>query len=462
MPADNSSVRVSVIIPTYNRSQLLRQTVESVLAQTYSNIEVIVVDDGSTDDTAAVMEQFAGKVTYIQEAHGSGGRNRGFRTASGEYINFLDHDDLMLPAKIERQVRVLDTRPEVGLVHCGHYVIDEGGNRLTKTGILPEGNVLKDLVCGNFLWSGAPLIRRRCVEEVGGFSKDWASDWDMWLRIARAGYSFACVQMPLGAYRITSGSQMSSVSRLEEGSFAILDRIFSDPRLPAEVAAVKSRAYGTMRFFVGCRYYTVGQWDDGRKNLAEALALRPDLAEHPMNLLGLLADDALSPRVGAPLEFVRGVLDHLPPAAEGLLPYRTRLYGRVYVGLSLRSYGVGNTAEAKPLLAEAVATDPALLEQPESFAMSLAHYAVRLPVSSPRRYVETVFDNLPPEAQCLARVRSRVLGDVIIGSAFADYFAGRRGLVIRGVLNGLQHRPALLRNRGVLSILMKSLIGQRR
>jgi cellulose synthase/poly-beta-1,6-N-acetylglucosamine synthase-like glycosyltransferase len=455
--------RVSVIIPTYNRSELLRQTVESVLAQTYSNIETMVVDDGSTDDTAAVMAEYAGRIKYIrQENQGDWGvtaSNVGLRASSGEYVGFLDHDDLFMPTKIERQVQVLDSRRDIDLVHCGYYLMDKEGNYTEKIAFLPAGT-LKELVCGNLIWSGGPLIRRECLDEIGGFGKVWAGDWDMWLRMALAGYQFACIQEPLGAYRMLPGSMMSNLNKLEEACFAILDKVFAEPQLPAEVAAVKAQAYGGLRFWIGCSYYAAGRWDDAKRNMTAALVLRPQLLEQPEGFLQALSDQALGPeaRISTPAKFVADVFDHLPPEVEHLRQRRSQALGHLSVGLALRHYGAGKIDEAKRQLAEAIALNPALLEDAKAFTDAVRHRALRLPINEPIAHVDAVFQNLPAEAQRLGRERSRVLGDVAIECAFQDYFAGRHRLVPRQILLGLCYRPLWLRNRGVISIFLRSLL----
>jgi hypothetical protein len=150
------------------------------------------------------------------------------------------------------------------------------------------------------------------------------------------------------------------------------------------------------------------------------------------------------------------VLDHLPPAADAIRPYRAYLISRIYVGLALRNYGGGKIAEAKHQFADAIALYPAMLRQPEDFARTVCDFAMRLPVT-PHKYVATVLQNLPPEAQRLERVRSRVLSDVNIGRAFEDYHAGRQGLAARRILSALRYRPSWLRNRGVVSVLVRSL-----
>jgi glycosyltransferase involved in cell wall biosynthesis len=456
---------VSVIIPTYNRSELLRVAVESVLAQTYANIEVIVVNDGSTDDTATVMEQWADRVIYFEQTNQgvAATRNKGLRAASGEYITFLDDDDFVLPTKTERQVRVLASRPQVGLVHCRYYYADEDGNLLDKAGMLPEGEVLGELLCGNFIWMGAPLIRRQCFDRVGLFDQDIPSviaDWDLWLRIALAGYSFSCVQEPLGAYRIQHDSMVTDVAELERATFIVFDKVFADPQLPADAIAVKDHAHSRWRFWISCRYYSAGRWDDAQRNLSQALVLQPDLLANPVDLVKLFSADALNPRVRDPFEFITNLLNHLPPCAVGLEQYRSQIFSRIYVGLALWNYGVDNILAAKRQLVRAVALDPAILEQMDEFAESLYAFAMHLPISAPLLYVDTVLQNLPPEAQRLARVRGRVLSDVNIGCAFQDYFAGRRLQTVHQVLTALRHRPTWLKNRGVVSMLLKSIFGQ--
>jgi glycosyltransferase involved in cell wall biosynthesis len=464
MFASDELHRVSVIIPAYNRSSLLRLTVESVLAQTYPNVEIIVVDDGSTDDTAEVMKSYVeqGRIIYIRQANQghSGARNTGIRSSSGEYLAFLDHDDLFMPRKLERQVQVLDTRPEIGLVHCGYYHVDEDGNLLEKVWGLPEGMVLKEPVCGNPLWSGAPLMRRQCLDQVGFFDPAlWCEDTDMWLRIAQAGYQFACVQEPLGKHRVLLDSEMSNVDRLEHGIIATLDKVFGDPDLPADVVAVKHRAYGGQHFLLSCMYCAAGRWADAQRNLVKSLVLRPQSPGHAEDFVRELGYNALSWRVKDPAKLVTDYFDHLPTEAAKLSCYRTRLLGRVYIGLGLRNFGVGNIPEGKRMIHEAVTAYPKVLEQPDDFAEMLLHYAARLPVDSPLAYAEAILQNLPASAQSLVHVRSRALSDVGVASAFQAYFAGRWRQVVLQLVSAARHNPACLGNRGVASILLRSLPG---
>lgn len=456
--------RVSVIIPTYNRSRLLQLAVESAFAQTYREVEVIVVDDGSTDDTAEAMARYDGRFIYLRQANQgvAAARNAGIQAASGDYLTCLDDDDLILPDKIERQVQLLASQPEIGLVHCRFYRADESGEYLDKVGLLPEGEVLGRLVRSNFVWASAPLIPRHCFDQVGLFDEETPSitaDWDMWLRIARAGYRFACVQEPLGVYRIHKDNMMSDVSRLEHGILAILERVFSDPHLPPEVTALKEQAYGRNRSWLSCRYYAAAQWEDAQRNLSEALALRPELLADPHALTKLFAKDAMSVRVADPLVFVSSVLDHLPQCADHVRQYRTQLLSQVYFRLAMRSYGAGDINCARNRLSKAIVLDPAKFERAENFARELCYCAIHLPVSAPTHYVDTVLKNLPAEAHHLSRVRGWVLGEMNVKLAYQHYRAGQRGAAARRILTALHHRPSLIGNRSAISILLESLLG---
>jgi glycosyltransferase involved in cell wall biosynthesis len=461
--SSDTSPRVSIIIPTHNRSQLLRAAIDSVLAQTYPAIEIIVVDDGSTDDTASVMAQYAGQVTYIRQDNAgvAAARNTGFRASSGEYINFLDDDDTFMPTKIGRQVKVLEAHPEVGLVHCRHQHVDEAGVPLDAGWSVPEGHVLKELVCGCFLVVHAPLIRRQCLEQVGLFDETlpWTADWDLWLRIALAGYPFAHIQEPLCMYRIQRGSMQGNVVKQEQAVFALLEKVFANPQLPADVVAMRAQAYQAAHLWIGCRYYAVGQWENGQRNLAEALTLNPELIRQPEQILRILQNHALDPRVDDPLKFTATIFDHLPPQANDLRAHRPRLVSQVKVALSLRAYAAGDTAKAKRQLIEAIVLYPPMLEQTQGFLDMACHQAMNPPVTIPLEYVDTVFRNLPAGAEQLSRLRPRALSEANVGCAFRDYTAGRYPLVVRDVIRALQHCPAHLANRGVISILLRSMLG---
>ncbi len=195
----------SVIIPTYNGEAFIREAVESALAQTYPNTEIIVVDDGSTDGTKKQIEDFIGdgRIKYVfQENAGPGvARNTGIKNTSGELIALLDHDDLWMPEKIEKQARFMQENPWADVVFCDGYGIDaKGGMRKGERERDPKKHSARpdfiDLVCnGPSPLPTAVMFKRQAIELSGNFAAnkpgDWiADDWDMWFRMAAKGLKF--------------------------------------------------------------------------------------------------------------------------------------------------------------------------------------------------------------------------------------------------------------------------------
>jgi glycosyltransferase involved in cell wall biosynthesis len=213
--------RVSVVIPTYNRSEFLLEAVRSVLAQTFSDLEVIVADDGSSDSSARLVEELADdRVKVVRLAHTglpAAVRNAGLQCARGEFLAFLDSDDVWDREKLERQLVVFDRDLEVGLVCSNARVVDESGREtralyLTKEAV--TSNSLAGLVKVNFVVISSAVARRELVERVGGFTEDirlrGVEDYDLWLRIGAIS-RLAYLPEPLLAYRRHEGSIMAGV-----------------------------------------------------------------------------------------------------------------------------------------------------------------------------------------------------------------------------------------------------------
>jgi len=205
--------KVSVIIPTYNCAQYICDAVDSVLAQTYRDFELIVVDDGSTDNTRELLLGYGDQLQYIYQENKdiTGARNTGIENSDGQYLAFLDADDMWLPNKLDRQVRLLDDAPEVGLVYCWHYYIDAEGDKCkfqnnTIGRSFESGSRLYDKLIERNVISGGgstPIIRQECLEKSGMFDESlpYSGDWDLWLRISMD-YIIAYIPEPLGCYRV--------------------------------------------------------------------------------------------------------------------------------------------------------------------------------------------------------------------------------------------------------------------
>ena len=212
---------VSVILPTYNRASLLRESIDSVLAQTYSDFELLVVDDGSTDDTREVVAGIDDKrLRYIGLAKNRGqaaARNTGIKEAKASLIASQDSDDIWLPEKLDMQVSTLrESSPPTGVVYTAYERICGNGSEVLppRRRVPKTGDVHARLLRGNFITTQTTLIRRECLEKAGLFDEAQRSmdDWDLFIRLSKD-YHFAFVDKVLVKYRVSSDSVSVDMDR---------------------------------------------------------------------------------------------------------------------------------------------------------------------------------------------------------------------------------------------------------
>jgi glycosyltransferase involved in cell wall biosynthesis len=241
---------ISVIIPVYNGEKMIRETIDSVLNQTFPDFELLVINDGSTDSTLEVLQTIQDRRLKVFSYPNAGqpvSRNRGIGKAVGEYISFIDADDLWTPDKLEAQLRVLQENPEAAVAYSWSDCIDESSQFFRQGGHLSiNGDVYQNLLVVNFLENGSnPLIRRQALMEVGGFDESLsnAHDWDMWLRLA-AHYHFIAVPSTQILYRVSPNSMSSNVWGMEASSLRVLEQAFN--KAPISVDHLKSKSFGNL------------------------------------------------------------------------------------------------------------------------------------------------------------------------------------------------------------------------
>jgi glycosyltransferase involved in cell wall biosynthesis len=223
---------ISVIIPAYNGEETIRETIESVLNQSFKDFEILVINDGSQDATLDIInsiKDFRLKVFSYSNAGQAVSRNRGFSQSSGEFIAFLDADDLWTPTKLEAQLKALQDNPQAAVAYSWSDFIDEKGQFLRGASRSTlSGDVYAKLLLTDFLDNGSnPLIRRQALIEVGGFDETLtpAEDWDMWLRLA-ARYHFVLVPAPHILYRQSANSESSNLLRMESACVRVIKSAF--------------------------------------------------------------------------------------------------------------------------------------------------------------------------------------------------------------------------------------------
>lgn len=269
---------VSVVIPTHNHARYLGEAIDSALAQTHSPLEVIVVDDGSTDETEEVLARYGNRIRTLRQRNQgvSAARNAGIAAASGDYLAFLDSDDLWHPRKLERQLALFAADSSLGLVHCG--VVTFGSSAETRQALEGmEGWVGQEILLldRTIIGPGSTLVVPRLVaEEVGAFDTRLmvSEDWDFSYRVASR-YKVGYADETLVFYRQHDGGLHLDIPLLESSMLLALEKAFASTD-PA-VQSLRAHSYGRLhRILAGCYF-------QARRPLAFALhtvkSLRYDL-----------------------------------------------------------------------------------------------------------------------------------------------------------------------------------------
>jgi GT2 family glycosyltransferase len=251
---------ISVIIPTYNYDRFLREAIDSVLAQTWPALEVIVVDDGSTDDTPRILADYGDRIRVIRQENlgASAARNTGIAAARGEWVAFLDSDDLWRPRKLECDAARIAADPDLGIVHCGAEQFDNTGKTLFVFLGGLEGWVAPDLLSLDREVIAAPgsglTVRKAAAEEVGGYDPrlEGSEDWDFCYRIA-CRYRAGLVPEVLARYRLHGSGRHLNIPKMENGMLMALEKAFqsSDPAVQSQ----RNRTYGRLHLVLAGCYF---------------------------------------------------------------------------------------------------------------------------------------------------------------------------------------------------------------
>jgi glycosyltransferase involved in cell wall biosynthesis len=305
-------------MPAYNRATYLREAIDSVLAQTFADLELIVVDDGSSDESAAVLADVADpRLHCLRQDHGgvSAAMNRGLSAAQGEYIGRLDSDDVWLPEALQTLVDVLDSRPEVGVAYGKGQAMTASGRPLPQTLGMPQrfaGDDLRSLLYEDYTCNIVTLARHSCYDRAGEYDESLPAneDWDIWLRIA-AHDRFAFVDRVLARYRWHEGNMTGPASPLFaevlETRTRPLDKVFARSDLPDAVISMKSIAYENVYLYRCVRWLHVRELSAARRELARALRI----TQSPLTAIVRLAWFALVAEFLGHFHFGRRVADRL-------------------------------------------------------------------------------------------------------------------------------------------------------
>jgi glycosyltransferase involved in cell wall biosynthesis len=274
------SAKISVIVPAYNVQNYIEEALISLLQQSFTAFEVLVVDDGSTDGTAEIVRCFCAqdaRFKLLQKSNGglSSARNHGMKHASTDYIALLDADDRYEPDKLAAHVQVLETQPEVGIVYSASKAIRDDGEAtfMQLSGKPIYADPLKSLLCKNFVGHGSNAVFRRCiVDQVGYFDETLRSseDVDYWIRIATLGYwTFYRDPRLLACYRVRPSGLSFNVAQMQRCNEQVLESAYQ--RSPEKVKPILPTAYAYLYRYLARLALTGGDIAEARRLIHCAL-----------------------------------------------------------------------------------------------------------------------------------------------------------------------------------------------
>lgn len=284
------ALTVSVVIVAYNKADTIASAIESVLRQTYPHFEVLVVDDGSTDETAARVRVFGDRVRYLPKMNGGTGsaRNLGIRQARGRYVAFLDGDDLWLPRKLEIQMAAFHSEPDVIAVQCSAYCVNSKLQVIEKRACDPRRDSLLDFLLFRNLpaFSSAVVVRRDVIQRLGGFGTDLVilSDWDMACRLAKEGV-LRSVPDYLVLYRHYPGNQSRDVGIHAESGVLSLKRFFAESSvLPPTLQGQETWVWARFYAMLAGGYVRNHQWLEGLSWTWKAVSTSPRVIPYVLGM----------------------------------------------------------------------------------------------------------------------------------------------------------------------------------
>jgi len=269
---------VSVVIPAYNAARYVQAAVDSVLGQTFRDVEVLVVDDGSTDGTGAVLSRYGKTIRYLRQENSgvSAARNWGIQESTGRYVGFLDADDTWFPKKLDRQIAALEGSGQHRACYSAQMICTEALTPLAVQPSVRRGSTLEDLLLrGNVV--GTPssvLCDRSLFSIVDGFDPrlSQCADWDMWVRLATI-TEFLYLDEPLVTYRQHGSNMSADPALLERDSTRVLEKAFELPSVPHRVHAARRAAFGRNYMVLASTYFYAHRYQDFVRCAVHAVSL---------------------------------------------------------------------------------------------------------------------------------------------------------------------------------------------
>ncbi|MEW6285728.1 MAG: glycosyltransferase family A protein [Chloroflexota bacterium] len=458
-----TSPLVSVIIPAYNQAEFLPATLQSVLNQTYSHFEIIVVNDASTDNTDEVMQGFTDpRIRYIvheQNQRLSAARNTGIKASKGDILFLLDADDLFHPEKLEAHVKFLAAHPEIGVSYNARFELNHSANTIREMWRPPLTVGLKDLLLAFPFAPSDTVVRREWAFKVGLFDPavGTAEDTDFPCRLALAGCKFAGIDRALNYRRYHSGRGRKNLP----GRLADVERVqaavFADPRCPQEVRAIGRMAIKHHLMVIVSLALIQNETELAHKYTRELVALDPSVIKGaPCELVDFLLSECIADENENHEALLKRVFAQLPPELAWLSAQYDWAVARGWLWKGIRALIWGRDKAGRSHFARALALHA---QTDESLMQLTTYHLLGYETEFGAEAVKVVLEKLTPWLNRLTkRGGDKLQGSYLINRAFDLYRSQEYKKVPSLVVRACRSDPAYLRNRGVLSIFARSLV----
>jgi Glycosyl transferase family 2 len=459
-----SSLKVSVLIPAYNQAQFLGDAIRSVLDQTYSNFELIIVNDASTDNTAEVVGQFDDArircITHEQNRGLSAARNTGIRVASGDLIALLDSDDYYHPDKLKVHIDFLEKHPDIGATYNARYDLIPSLKTIRDLWRPPQRITLSDLVLGFPFAPSDLVIRREWFFSVGLYDEMltfFGEDLDMNCRLALSGCQFASVDRILNYRRYHSGKKIRDVNTALQTILGVLGNTFADPGCPDGVLSLHDKAIARHQMLWSIIAFDQEETSLGQEYLTDAIRLNPSILEgRPCELIESLISYSIADESRSHENILRGIFDQLPAQIAWLNEEYNWALDQGYLMKGARALQWGRMVDGQNYFELAAARGAQIdVHYLHWLTNRLLDYEALLGS-------EVVRDFLQALIPCIEKIGNEsslrwIRGNYLVNLAFQNYNAGQYSKVPARILTAITNDPNLLANRGVLAIFFRSI-----
>jgi len=371
---------VSVILATYNRAAFISQAIESVLAQTFTDFELIIIDDGSTDGTDDVVKRYDDpRIIYkwVENGERSRARNIGIGLSNGRYIAFLDSDDWYLPHKLAVQVAALEANPDVGMALGGWKIVNELGEKVMD--VLPWKEIPAQPTLEDWLFAvtATPitlLIRKEYLDRVNGFDVDlsYSEDVELWIRLTLAGCQTIWSTEAVAVVLVHTNNSLRNWDKVKNGRIDFLESVFANPEISARLKMSRDEVFAVYHLALSWQAYDGGLVKEGQQELLQAINLDSTLCAHNhRRILEGIINYSQYFLVMAPIVFVHQVFANLPDSLSHLLKYRREVLGKTWMSHAWQLYKKGELQNVPQSILHAVWYQPAFLKNRGILAMLL-------------------------------------------------------------------------------------------